>query len=86
MTKAIYCPGCGQRVSAAHLRDSPGCMAAAHSFVGVYTSAKRRRVGKSTGRPKVMQPCPRCGQQVGTVEARYGHEGCRTGSNDTTAV
>jgi endogenous inhibitor of DNA gyrase (YacG/DUF329 family) len=74
--KAILCPGCGKRATAPHLREHPECMKAAASFAAIYSVSKRRTVGKSTGRPKVLKPCPRCGQQVGTAEARYGHDGC----------
>jgi hypothetical protein len=72
----LLCPGCGQRATAAHLRENEACIKAAASFTAIYRVSKRRTVGKSTGRPKVLKPCPRCGQQVSTTEARYGHGDC----------
>lgn len=73
----ILCPGCGQPASAAHLRESPACMTAAASIAGMVNVAKRKSVGKSTGRPKVLRSCPRCNAQVSATEARYGHDGCK---------
>jgi hypothetical protein len=72
----ILCPGCGQRATAPHFRDSPECAKAAASLAAIYNVSRRKTVGKSTGRPKVLKACPRCGQTVSTTEARYGHDGC----------
>jgi hypothetical protein len=74
--KPILCPGCGERATAAHLRDNPACMKAAQTLTAIYSVSKRKTVGKSTGRPKALRACPRCGLQVSAVEARYGHDGC----------
>lgn len=81
--KQILCPGCGKRATATHLRESPDCMKAAASFAGLYSVAKRKTVGKSTGRPKVLKACPKCGQMVSTTEARYGHDGCTVVKSNT---
>jgi rRNA maturation protein Nop10 len=81
--KALLCPGCGERATAPHLRENPECMKAAASFAAIYSVSKRRTVGKSTGRPKVLKACPRCGQQVSATEARYGHDGCTVVKNIT---
>jgi hypothetical protein len=83
--QGALCPGCGQPASAAHFRESPSCMTAAASIAGMLNVAKRKTVGKSTGRPKVFKACPRCGQQVSVTEARYGHDGCTVVTTTTSA-
>lgn len=81
----IVCPGCGERATAQHLRDNPACMKAAASIAGMLNVAKRKTVGKSTGRPKVLKPCRKCGEQVSATEARYGHDGCKVVTTTTNA-
>lgn len=79
----ILCPGCGQRATAAHFRENERCMEAAKSLTAIYSVSKRQTVGKSTGRPKVLKPCPRCNAMVSTTEARYGHDGCMVVKSNT---
>lgn len=56
--------------TAAHLAQNEACMAAARSFVGVYSVAKSRTVRRSTCWPSVLKPCPRCAKDVLAIEAR----------------
>lgn len=40
------------------------------SEVGRRRVAKRKTAGKGGGRPKVLRPCPRCGEMLGAAEMR----------------
>jgi hypothetical protein len=72
----ILCPGCGRPANAAHLKENPDCMKAAQRLSAIYRVAQRKEPGRNGGRPVRLRPCPKCGAQVSTTEARYGHEGC----------
>ena len=72
----LHCPQCGQPADVEHFRSSPDCQEAAYRVMGMVRQTKRKVISRAGGRPKKLAACPRCGQQVGTVEARYGHPGC----------